>query len=690
MKVYPGAFALLALAVLPSASAAARNIDAKPLLSPLFTDHLVLQRDRQDPVWGWATPGAKVTVSINGTSAIGTAGVDGKWMAMLPALAAGGPYDLTVRGPATATLHDVLIGDVWICSGQSNMDFGVGMLTASAPVIAAANYPNLRIFTTAQKTVFTPQDLTTGHWDAVTPETIAAQGTWTFSAVGYFFGRELNQKLNVPIGLIQTCSGGSTAEAWTSEKALDKLADFKARLNATRAQRTVSPSPLSLADQFQNWYAANDPGTMAHWNDPAQDAAPSKTMTLPVQWEKSGDPDLANFAGIVWFRKEVTLPAGADANDLKLYLGQVYDIDTTWVNGVQVGATSEFGTERIYTIPKSVLKPGKNVITIRVLDTGGVGGFYTGANPLHLEIPGADPIALTGSWQYRIGAALERMKPAPQNQDDDHKVVTVLYNGMLHPLVPYGVKGAIWYQGESNAARAYQYRTLLPAMIDDWRKQWGEGDFPFYIVQLPNWGPVVDHPQESAWAELREAQTMTATNVQNAGKAVTIDLGDAVNIHCKDKQDVGYRLALVALAKTYGQKIEYSGPEYKSFKLEGSKVCVSFNHLGGGLIVSTNTPLSDYLTREGAFTPVADPSPTAAVKAFTIAGDDHKWYWADAVLDGDTVVLSSPNVAHPVAVRYAWANNPVTNLYNKYGLPAVPFRTDNWPGLTFGVSVSSW
>ena len=532
MKVSPRAFALLALAALPSASAAlpsasaaAQKLDAKPLLSPLFTDHLVLQRDRQDPVWGWAAPGAKVTVSINGKSATGTAGADGKWMAKLPALAAGGPYDLTVRGPATATLHDILIGDVWICSGQSNMEFGVGNLAAPAPVIAAANYPNLRIFTTAQKTAFTPQDLTTGHWDAVTPETIAAQGAWTFSAVGYFFGRELNQKLNVPIGLIQTCWGGTTAEAWTSEKALDKLPDFKTGLNAVRAQRT---------------------------------------------------------------------------------------------------------------------------------------------------------------------APLAQMKPAPQNQDNERKVATVLYNGMIHPLIPYGVKGAIWYQGESNAGRAYQYRALLPAMIGDWRKQWGEGDFPFYIVQLANFMPVVDQPQESEWAELREAQTMTATNVQNAGEALAIDIGDAANIHPKDKQDVGRRLALTALAKTYGQKIEYSGPEYKSFKLEGSKVRVSFNHLGGGLVASADTPLSDYLTREGAFMPVADPGPTVAVKAFALAGDDHKWYWADAALDGDTVVLSSPSVAHPVAVRYAWANNPATNLYNKAGLPAVPFRTDDWPGLTFGVTVQSW
>ncbi|BDI30166.1 9-O-acetylesterase [Capsulimonas corticalis] len=684
MKVSPRGVGLLVLAALPLTGAMAQTPDAKPLLSPVFTDHLVLQRDRQDPVWGWAAPGTKVTVTINGKSASATAGADGKWIARLPALTAGGPYDLTVAGPTTTTLHDILVGDVWICSGQSNMEFGVGNLAASATEIAAANYPNIRIFTTAKKTALTPQDLTTGHWDAVTPETIAGQGTWSgFSAVGYFFGRELNQKLNIPIGLIQTSWGGTIAESWTSEKSLDKLADFHPGLDAVRVKRSAVNNTVSYAQQWKDWYTANDPGTKANWGDPSLDASDWKTMTLPTAWESAGVPELAAFDGLVWFRKEIDLPAGAENNDLTLRLGKVDDNDMTWVNGVPVGATEGWDQSRVYTIPKSALRAGKNVITVRVLDTGGGGGIYDGTNALRLEIPGGDPVSLAGPWQYKIAAPLAQTKPVPQNIGDGNpNVVTVLYNGMVQPLVPYGVKGAIWYQGESNADRAYQYRALLPTMIGDWRKQWGEGDFPFYIVQLANWTPVLDQPGDSNWAELREAQTMTSKNVKNSGEALAIDIGDGPDIHPKDKQDVGRRLALTALAKTYGQKVEYSGPEYKSYKVEGSKVRVSFDHLGGGLTVSTVTPLSDYLTRTGAFTPTVDPSPTAAVKGFAVAGDDHKWYWADAVIDGDTIVLSSPSVASPVAVRYAWANNPVTNLYNKAGLPAVPFRTDDWPGVT--------
>ncbi|MEO7715161.1 MAG: sialate O-acetylesterase [Capsulimonas sp.] len=682
MKVSPRGVGLLVLAALPLSSAMAQTPDAKPFLSPVFTDHLVLQRDRQDPVWGWAAPGTKVTVSINGKSASGTADADGKWIAKLPALTAGGPYDLTVTGPSTTTLHDILIGDVWICSGQSNMEFGMGMLANPAPEVAAANYPNVRIFTTAKSTAFTPQDLTTGHWEAVTPESIATQGTWSgFSAVGYFFGRELNQKLNIPIGLIQTSWGGTIAEAWTSEGSVAKLPDFKDKLEIVRAQRTTTSS-VNIGQQWLDWYAANDPGAKANWSDPALDASSWKTMTLPAAWETVGDADLTSFDGIVWFRKEFTLPAGAEANDLKLYLGAVDDLDTTWINGVQVGASNDFGIERIYTIPKSALRAGANVITVRAMDTGGGGGLYNGANPMHLEIPGGDAVSLAVPWHYKIGAANAQMKPFPQNLNGNPNVVTVLYNGMIQPLVPYGVKGAIWYQGESNADRAYQYRSVLPAMIGDWRKQWGEGDFPFYIVQLANFQAVANQPGDHPWAELREAQTMTAKNIKNSGQALAIDIGDNPDIHPKDKQDVGRRLALTALAKTYGQKIEYSGPEYKSYKVEGSKVRVTFDHLGGGLLVSTTTPLSDYLTRTGNFVPTADPSPTAAVKGFALAGADKKWYWADAVIDGSTVVLSSPSVPAPIAVRYAWAENPVTNLYNKAGLPAVPFRTDDWPGLT--------
>jgi sialate O-acetylesterase len=543
----------------------------------------------------------------------------------------------------------VLIGDVWICSGQSNMEWGMWGVNNSPQEIAAADHPQLRLFTVPKKIATRPQEVPGGQWQVCNPETVAG-----FSAVGFFFGRDLQQAIDVPIGLIHTSWGGTVAEAWTSAEALETMEDFKPAVAQFRQlSEAIESGNDKYEEQLALWWRENDPGSAAEktWADPGLDAADWKTMNLPAGWEQAGLPD---FDGVVWFRTQFDLPEAAAGKEATLGLGPIDDIDTTWVNGLQVGGGTVWNQPRVYKIPAGALKAGRNTVAIRVLDTGGGGGVFGQADQLKVEPAGGQPISLAGAWRYKVGAALADTKPAPQRLDNNPNVTTVLYNGMIAPLVPFGVKGAIWYQGESNAGRPAQYRTLLPTMIRDWRARFDVGDFPFFIVQLANFMGVQQQPVESGWAELREAQLLTALNDPNCGLAVAIDIGEANDIHPKNKQDVGARLALAARGIAYGQSIEYSGPEFKSMEVTGGKARLHFEHVGGGLVARGGEPL----------------------KGFAIAGADKRFVFADAKIDGDTVVVSSPDVAEPVAVRYGWANNPVCNLYNKAGLPASPFRTD--------------
>jgi len=628
--------------------------DAKPFLSPVFGSHMVLQRGIKDPVWGWAAPGSKVTVAVAGKTATTTAGSDGTWLAKVGPLEAGGPYTLLITGPQSVALDDVLVGDVWVGSGQSNMQMSVASSKDAAKEIAAATHGNIRLYTVPNVTALSPQQTEGGAWALCTPDTVGP-----FSAAAYFFGRDINEAIDVPIGLIETCWGGTPIEAWTSEEGLATVPQLAAPLKQVDEIRaSLAGGTENYAQREAAWYAASDPGTNAHWENPALDTSDWKTMTLPTAWEDAGLP---NLDGVVWFRKEFTLSADASANPAELHFGQVDDRDTTFVNGVWVGATGQVDRNRSYTVPASVLKTGTNVIAVRVLDTGGAGGFTGNADQMSLAPKGGDSISLAGPWLYKVGADLAKTSPVPVRFDNNPSLPSVLYNAMIAPVLPYGIKGAIWYQGEANAGQAYLYRTLLPTMIKDWRSRWGVGDFPFYIVSLANYMPRTDAPVDSEWAELREAQAMTAASVKHTGLAMAIDIGETNDIHPKNKQEVGRRLALNALAKDYGQKVEYSGPEFKALKVADGKISLSFTHVAGGLVAK-----GDKLT------------------GFAIAGEDRKFVWADAAIDGDKVVVSSPAVPNPVAVRYAWANNPVCDLYNRAGLPAGPFRTDTWPGITQG------
>jgi sialate O-acetylesterase len=514
-------------------------------LPAIIGSNMVLQADMKAPIWGWADPGEKVTVTLGGQKAEATADKDGKWQVRLEAMgvtlavkatvsadrryvqmdlrpqsaqkAGAGPLEMTVAGKNTLKLQNVLVGEVWICSGQSNMEWGVRSSKDAENEIADAKYPKIRLFKVANVTSDTPLTDVKGQWVECSPETVPG-----FSAVGYFFGRELHKTLGAAVGLVHTNWGGTPAEAWTSREGLE-------------SEPTLKPIYERHRQSLAGYVAAKE------------------------DWEKAKDKRIAD-----------------------------------WEKAVQKAKADGKAAPRK---------------------------------------PGPPPAPGTGAGRP-----------------------SCLYNGMIAPLIPFGIRGAIWYQGESNAGRPMEYRKLFPAMITDWRKHWGEGEFPFLFVQLANFMARKPEPADSNWAALREAQTMTLA-LPKTGQAVIIDIGEANDIHPKNKQDVGKRLALAALAGTYGKDVVYSGPMYESMKVEGERVRLKFKHVGGGLVAKGGDKLT----------------------GFAIAGEDKKFVWADARIDGDTIVVSAKDVAKPVAVRYAWADNPECNLYNKADLPACPFRTDDWP-----------
>ena len=642
---------LLAFAVLSPTIVWAE--EALPFVHPLFSNNMVLQRGISDPIWGWTTPGATVTVRVTGKGAKAIAGADGKWMVKLPPLPVGGPYTLTVSGPQTVTLGNILVGDVWLCSGQSNMQFPVNAAINGAQEAAAGEQPQIRLFTVPDTIGFEPLRLVNGHWDSCTPQTVGG-----FSAVAYFFGRSLQQKLHVPIGLIHSSWGGTPIEAWTSAEATQTMPEFHSALAAFQKTAQAEKAGTTFDQIVEAWNARHDapPAPGKTWADPDIDASAWKTMGQPNWWVNTGIPIFADET--LWFRRSFDLPAAWAGKDLMLHLGDLVDRDTTYVNGTKVGGLYRRGLQRDYRVPAALLKPGQNIIAIRALSFSGNGGLVDDASHFHIEPandPTPKPLSLAGPWLYRIAPQVPAGDPSPVPIDGDAGQVTSLYNGMIAPLLPVALKGVIWYQGEANAGNGRFYQTQLPTLIKDWRVRFGVGDFPFLIVQLANLGPPPAQPGESGWAELREAQQLTTERVPNTGLAVAIDIGDPNNIHPANKQEVGRRLALAAEAIAYGRKVAYSGPIYQSMKIEGSAIRLRFKHGDGGLVIKGGDKL----------------------QGFAIAGADRHFVWADAKVDGISIVVSSPTVPAPTMVRYAWADDPVCNLYNQAGLPASPFRTDN-------------
>jgi sialate O-acetylesterase len=638
---------------------------ARLTLAAIFSEHIVLQRGRPLPVWGWAAPGAVVTVELAGHHAEAVAGDDGHWTATLAPLPAGGPHTLVVATETDrATIGDVLVGEVWICSGQSNMEWPLSLARDAEEEIAAARFPGIRMFTVTKNAVYHPVADVTGAWKTCTPDDAG-----NYSAVGYFFARELHARLGVPIGMINTSWGGTIAEAWTSREAL--LAEPTLRAIAADYDAMLAGiDDLQAAYQqaYREWEQRalpEDQGNLGHprgWADPATDTAPWPTMHLPANWQDHG----LRHHGVVWFRLELDIPADWAGRDLRLQLAPIDKSDIAYWNNTEVGGIDikenplAWCTPRDYTVPGALVRAGRNTLAVRIFCHMYASGMIGSPAQMHVkpaDAPDSAGIPLAGAWRYQVEqnfgltqVSPPAMPPGPGNPNSPF----ALHRGMIAPLVPYALQGAIWYQGESNADRGYQYRTLFPTMITDWRRQWAQGDFPFYFVQLANYMAATPEPCECRWAELREAQTLTL-NTPNTGMAVIIDIGEGADIHPKNKQDVGLRLALWALAKDYGQDVVYSGPLYRGMAVEGAAIRLTFDHAAG--LVAKDGPL----------------------QSFQIAGADREFVWGDAVIDGDTVVVSSPQVPAPAAVRYGWANNPPCNLYNAAGLPASPFRTDDWP-----------
>ena len=637
---------------------------AEVRLPSIIGDNMVLQRGVKVRIWGKANAGERITVTFDRKSVNTVADAQGRWQVWLGPLKAGGPSELTIKGDNVLTIKNVLVGEVWICSGQSNMEWALVNTVDGAEAVAQANYPEIRLFTVEHNTATSALEDVQGRWVVTTPEDAGS-----FSAVGYFFGREIYQQVKVPIGLINTSWGGTPAEAWTALEALRSSPELKPILDRYESSLNAGPQTKQAYERaLAEWEEKNlyldseNKGEAQGYADPATSTVDWSKMDLPKQFETAG----LLIDGVVWFRKVVDVPATWAGRDLVLNLTAIDDYDITYFNGKKIGSTgretpNSYMVPRKYVVPGSLVRSGQNVIAVRVFDRAGEGGFGRGGE-MSLRGAGGEEISLRGDWSYKVELALEPKRPDWGSRPEpvgasNQNSPGVLYNAMLAPLVPFSIRGAIWYQGESNAGRAYQYRTLFPTMIRNWRSVWGY-DFPFYFVQLPNWRARQDQPGESDWAELREAQAMTLREPRT-GMAITIDVGDGDDLHPRNKLDVGRRLATLALANVYGKEIIPSGPLFDRFKVEGNKVRISFKY-GQGLKTSDGGP----------------------VKGFAIAGADRRFVWAEARIEGDTVVVSTPGIQKPVAVRYGWADNPLVNLYNKAGLPASPFRTDDWPGLT--------
>lgn len=616
-------------------------LDAKVKLPSLVSDGMVLQRNTKLTIWGTADAKEKVKVCFLNKKYTVRADAQGNWKVTLPKLKAGGPYVMTIND---ITLKDIFIGDVWLASGQSNMELPMRRLTPLyADEIKNADNPEIRFFTVPQKYNFkAPQtELQGGKWEATNPENILE-----FSGVAYFFAKKLNAAEKIPIGIIDASLGGSPVQAWMDAASLKKYPEYLSEAEKWKSDELIRSTESSEQVRSKAWYEQldkTDLGLQQHWENSGLDDSGWNTMKIPGSWEDQE----GSFDGVVWFRKEIILPENVEGKTAFLNLGRIKDADVTYINGVKVGNVTYEYPPRWYDIPAGVLKPGKNIIAVRITNGSGRGEFIAD-KPYYLEI-GGKKYSLLGEWKYRVGTKME--KPAP-GQTFVRWKPTGLYNAMIHPLINYKIKGAIWYQGESNTGKPKEYGDLLSTMIQDWRAKWKEPDFPFYIVQLANFMERKSQPVESNWAELRNQQLKVSQTVPNSGLAVTIDVGEWNDIHPLDKKTVGDRLALQALKYVYHQNIVADGPLYESSKAEGNRIIIRF--------------------KEGT----DDLYPVSELKGFAVKGKDGKWKWAKTKINGNTVEVWNDETETPVAVRYNWADNPDGNLKNRSGLPASPFTTE--------------
>ncbi|WP_223559744.1 sialate O-acetylesterase [Chryseobacterium lathyri] len=616
-------------------------IEAKIRLPALVSDGMVLQRNQRLNVWGKADAGEKVEIKFINKKYSTTADQAGNWKIQLPEQKAGGPYTMTIN---EITLKDILIGDVWLASGQSNMELPMRRLTPLyADEIKNANNQNIRFFTVPQKYNFKlPQtELDGGRWEATNPQTIL-----NFSGVAYFFAKELSEKNKVAVGIIHTSLGGSPIQAWMDENSLKKYPEYLDEAKKWQNDDLIKSTESTEQALSKAWYTEldqSDIGFNQHWENFDLNDSDWKIMNIPGSWEdKEG-----SFEGSVWFRKEINLTKNQAGKAAFLNLGRIKDADVTYINGTKVGNVTYEYPPRWYNIPAGILKEGKNVIAVRITNGSGKGQFIADKS-YYLDIDG-NKIDLKTEWKYKVGAKMEKMAPG---QTFIRWKPTGLYNAMIHPLINYNIKGAIWYQGESNTGKPKEYGDLLTTMILDWRNKWNQKDLPFFTVQLANFMEPKNQPVESNWAELRDQQRQVSLKVPNTGLAVIIDLGEWNDIHPLDKKTVGDRLALQALKVAYRKNITADGPVYQSMKVEGNKIMLSFR------------PGTD------------DFEPVSELKGFAVKSKNGKYEWAKAKVEGNKIMVWNDDVKEPFAVRYDWADNPDGNLKNKTGLPASPFTTE--------------
>jgi sialate O-acetylesterase len=635
------------------ASLAAAPARAQVRLPRLVSSGMVLQRDAPVRIWGWARAGEAVTVAFQGKTYRATAGPDGQWRVQLPAMKAGGPYELKIDASNHLVLKDILLGDVWFCAGQSNMELPMRRVRDKYPQeVATANNPRIRQFDVPMRYDFRgpKNDVTGGSWVSLTPETVLG-----FSAVGYFFAKEINAKYQVPVGLIKVAVGGSPAEAWLSADALRQFPKYEQQAAPYRDSAAVAGIRQRESAGVSDWYKrlhqadqGEAPG-QPKWSSPGYDASAWPTMSVPGYWADQTPLGMVN--GVLWFRKEVEVPASMAGQPGRLELGTLVDADSTYINGQLVGTTAYQYPPRKYDFGPGVLKAGKNVITVRLISNGGRGGFTK--EKTYQLTAGGQALDLRGPWQYKLGATTP---PTPGTTTFQYQPGG-LYNGLVAPALPYAIKGVLWYQGESNVGRPADYYALTSTLVQDWRTHFQRPELPFLYVQLANINAAKKEPGESNQAMVRDAQRRLLA-LPRTGMAVIHDVGEWNDIHPLDKQTVGHRLALAAEKVAYGDaKVVASGPLYQTLKISGNQAALTFASVGTGLVAKGGGPLA----------------------GFTIAGADHKFVPAQARIEGNKVLVSSDRVAAPVAVRYAWADNPEgANLSNQEGLPASTFRTDDF------------